>query len=105
MTIREKVARAMMADTDDAPVNQWDSANRVTKDIYLGNTDVAIATFLAAAAEEGWRLVRDEATEEMSKAYRNMARAGDFKGNKHCLFDYEAYRAMLAASPKFELKE
>ena len=67
MTIREKVAQAMMADTDDAPLNQWNNANSVTKEIYRGNAVIAITIFLAAAAEEGWQMRKDTSAQPASE--------------------------------------
>ncbi len=55
--------------------------------------DAAIAAFLGAAKAEGWQLVPRKLTEKMdnSGAVKFTVRA--------------AYRAMLAAAPKFEVGE
>ena len=74
MTIPTKVARAI----DDA---RFSSS-------FDAQATAAINAFLAAAAEEGWHMRPDEATEEMVKV-----------SGSYCP---ETYRAMLAASPKFE---
>ncbi len=75
MTIREKVALALHhARLEDDDV------------------DIAINTFLQAAAEEGWHMRPDEATLSMQLAIRDMP------PNEPS----QTYRAMLAAAPKFE---
>ena len=106
MTIREKVALAISRgyddflratpaeDLDDISPRQW---------AYRFCTDHAITAFLEAAAERGWHLRPDEATEEMGEAWAKLAldriqkavegemrTVGMVKGAK------ENYRAMLA---------
>lgn len=67
--------------------------------------DTIIEDFLQIAAEQGWRMRRDEVTRQMAEAYGQEARAGPLTGNKQCCFDHKAYRAMLAAAPKFEWRD
>ena len=82
MAIRQKVTRAINA-------ARFSSA-------YDAPANAAITAFLEAAAEEGWRMCRDEATEEMGQQGKNEW----WKPNNGTVQD--VYRAMLAASPKFE---
>lgn len=78
MTIREKVARALM---DEGFVG-------------LGIEDIAIIAFLEAAAEDGWHIWPDEATEEML----NSCPQAQSRGN----VGRDRYRALRAASPEFK---
>ncbi len=77
MTILEKVARAVKSEAFD----RFDTSTLVA---------LVITAFLAAAAEEGWHMQRDEATEEMITAGGNHDHVGD------------GYEAMHNAAPKFE---
>ncbi len=90
MTIREKVALVIAKKTNISCGAAWDF------------TDPIITAFLAAAAEQGWRMRRDTISLTMANAYGNVARKGLYEGNAHCAFDHKAHRAMLAAAPKFE---
>ena len=78
MTIREKVALALRH-------------ARLEED----DVDVAITAFLEAAAEDGWHMRPDEATEEM-------AQQGKLEWWKHEGSVEDVYRAMHAAAPEFE---
>ena len=77
----------------------------------------AINAFLAAAAEEGWRMAKDEATEEMingaaqtrkMQAVNAAMTLAQIHGAKfeatswHDSALADAYRAMHAAAPEFE---
>ncbi len=53
-----------------------------------------ITAFLEAAAEQGWRMVPEEATDEMVDCTTTTTRLHGLAGD---------YRAMLAAAPKFRL--
>ena len=65
-SIREAVARAMWADTDDCPERGWDGLNEVTKTIYRSNARVAIEKIRAISAEQGWHMRPDEPKGEMA---------------------------------------
>ena len=96
MTIQEKVARAIAwRDLTDKGRKEcaWpdDYAESEVKE-YCGIAATAIGVFLEAAAERGWRMAKDEATEEMVKAAEP---APDY-------WVENCYRAMLAAAPEFE---
>ncbi len=78
MTIREKVAQEVDAETFD----RFDTSTLV---------DLVISAFLKAAAEEGWHIRPDEANSTMQKA-----------GKPYPHWPFQGYRAMLAAAPKFE---
>ena len=116
MTIREKVAQAIYrADCKKAGIDpNWNPRGlpRTTVSAAYASADIVINAFLAAAAEQGWRMCRDEATEEMGEAWARLAldriqravegemqTVGMVKGAK------ENYRAMLAAAPEFEWKK
>ena len=88
MTIREKVARALRharLEDDDA--------------------DVAIGAFIAAAAEQGWHMRPDEATETMRLAGRQ--NSGDERGRTSGPEDSMqlAWRGMGQAAPTFEWEQ
>ena len=101
MTIRERVARAICkADTaapePDAPIY---IAMRAAK-AWEGRKDMAtaaITAFLEAAAEEGWHMRPDEATEAMK-----IGITAAWLEEKPPTY---MYRAMLAAAPPFEWDE
>ena len=80
ITIREKVTRAVNSKAFD----RFDTSTLVT---------LVITAFLEAAAEQGWHMRPDEATEEMAVAGCRHENMGDMAGR---------YGAMLAASPEFE---
>lgn len=90
MTIREKVARAI--DPEAWRFWDWGEMERQRCDETLAITDDVITAFLEAAAERGWHMRPDEATEEMVKRGSVL----------HPDFNRARYRAMLAAAPKFE---
>ncbi len=83
MSIREAVARAMKEADRREPY-----ANSLRRS-HL-RTTTAINTFLEAAAEQGWHMRPDEATEVMDTT------GYGFIGGKRC------YREMLAVATKFE---
>lgn len=96
MNIREKVARAIYE-------IWWHKIEGFAGELYYGSNAnlwqnwspaaaAAINAFLAAAAEEGWHMRPDEATEEMIVAGGNHDHVGD------------GYEAMHNAAPKFEWK-
>ena len=100
MSVLEKVARAI-------DPSAWDITKRfVVGDPKLvmrslqfgayGRADDAITTFLEAAAEQGWHMRPDEATEEMARAARHTPIGVDCLG---------PYHAMLAAAPEFKWKD
>ncbi len=93
MTIREKVARAIgEARTPTGRELRGDDLAHLVA--YHGpEATAAITAFLEAAAEEGWRMCRDEATEEMVVAGCRHENMGDMAGR---------YHAMLAAADEFE---
>ena len=85
MTIREKVAKAVY------PAN-------------FSLAQVAITAFLEAAAEEGWHMRPDKATEEMVGVVVDSCRAENieiFREDEDALPDV-VWNAMLVAAPKFE---
>ena len=107
MIIQEKVARAIQTQTPQIH----------TRLEYEHMTTAAITAFLEAAAEDGWHMQRDEATEEMVKQAAKtpgmkavdgaitIASVHGFKlqpSNWHNSPIADAFRAMLAAAPKFE---
>lgn len=104
MNIREKVAQAI----DDETFDRFDTFTVINQ---------VVTAFLAAAAEEGWHMRRDEATENMvlqaaktpgMKAVDGAITIASVHGFKlqptswHDSPIADAYRAMLAAAPKFE---
>ncbi len=102
MTICEKVAEAMWADTNDNCGGNWVAVETITQETYRSNACVAIATFLTAAAEEGWHMRPDEATETMCKA--GIENAGDERGRTGGPDDAFKliWRAMLDTTDDFE---
>ena len=82
MNILEKVAWAIC---DHSPAE-------LTGDLakYDSAATAAITAFLEAAAEQGWHIQPDEATEEMVKAVK----LGGWQS--------QDYHTMQAAAPKFE---
>ena len=106
MSIREKVARAINRTTT--------SHQPLAHDGRLSDKQAAaaIAAFLEAAAEQGWHMRPDEATEEMGEEWAKLAleriqRAveGDMQTVGMVKGAMENYRVMSAAAPKFELGE
>lgn len=85
-SIREAVARALHQKGVDNPT--WED--------WLPSADDAITAFLEAAAEQGWHMRPDEATEGMGR--RGMSVAPMLYYNEVG----PVYRAMLAAAPPFE---
>jgi len=71
----------------------------------LGRRKEALATinaFLAAAAEQGWHMVKDEATKKMVSTGKKVPfLEPDFSNS----YPDKIYRAMLTAAPEFKWKE
>jgi hypothetical protein len=86
MTILERVTQALKATVGDSPE---------PGQLYNHLAVTAINALLEAAAEEGWRMVPEETTEEMIK-----------RGSEKEIINYYGanivYDAMLTAAPKFE---
>ncbi len=116
MTIRDEVARALYDNAGEALSRGVDSTEHWLN--YTDLADTAINAFLAAAAEEGWRMAKDEATEEMvlravktpgMKAVDGAITIASVHGFKLQPASWrnspiaEAFRAMLAAAPEFEI--
>ena len=91
---REKVARARWAHVNDAPEDHWDSVGHVTKDTFLWSVTDTINTFLKAAAEQGWHMRPDKATEAMK-----IASTAAWLEEKPPTY---MYCTMLAAAPEYE---
>ena len=84
MTIRAKVAVAIM----EADHGRKGKA--------------AIKAFLEAAAEAGWHMCRDEATEEMAHKANKFNYHSEYTRGQDLALRIK-YRAMLAAADKFEV--
>ena len=99
MTMREKVARAVVAKQME---------NRDVYGFSLEEAAAAITAFLEAAAEEGWRMCRVKATEEMDEAGLDDPKADycdqcmQAGHTRNSGWPGVIWDAMLAASPKFE---
>ena len=91
MDIREKVARAICEIEGYFP---WGHLGDAQKYGVHKTAIAAITVFLEAAAEDGWHMRPDEATEEM---IRNAFGTDGAQGWRKT-----AYRAMLAVAPEFE---
>lgn len=91
MNIREKVARAI----------QFPDRGRTASIKANAIATVAITTFLEAAAEKGWHLRPDEATEEMVADITECRSGHPSKLDTHDAGSI--YRDMLAAAPEFEV--
>jgi hypothetical protein len=103
MTILLKVARAIAEARAEKYRTKHGNAvpkNEVARQTskYLSEATAAITAFLAAAAEEGWHMRPDEATEEMTEAGWD----ADTRLNTDPM--KAVYHAMLAAAPEFEDK-
>lgn len=110
MNTIEKVARAIHSNPDPIwTVVDWNAMHQEAQALILKQATAAITAFLEATAEKGWRIVPNEATEEMGEAWAKLAldriqkavegemrTVGMVKGAK------ENYRAMLAVAPKFD---
>lgn len=107
MNICEKVARVIYETCrlywkkeDGFESDPWDkpvAGDEPYREMWQAFADVAITTFLKAAAEQGWHMRPDEATEEMVS-----------KGlGPRSVAHYPAwtYRDMLAAAPEFKWKD
>ena len=103
VTIRQTVAATLLAKMRDGAV-EWDKLSRADQEFALGLADAAYASITFMAAEQGWRMVPDEATTDMKHAaflaMDNAACRGNPKARAwDCVV---GHRAMLAAAPKFE---
>lgn len=96
MSIREKVARAMYE--REIVGGNWDDEATGTKMAFRDEVEAAITAFLEVAAEQGWRMRPDEATEEMGNSGAATWDVGSGPWNNLST----SYRAMLAAAPPFE---
>ena len=92
MSIREAVARAIYETWwQEIEGFKGDPYYRLSANLWenwLPAADSTITAFLEAAAEQGWHMRPDDATEEMI--------------NTRIVSEEIAYRAMNAAAPKFE---
>ena len=91
MTIREKVEQAVRIQTPHIH----------SKRQYEYMSTAAITAFLEAAAEQGWRMCRDEATEEMAHKANGFDYTSPFTMRQDSEL-MDKYRLMLAAGDKFE---
>ncbi len=100
MTIREKVARAIHSNPDPIwTVVDWNAMHPDAQALIMRQATAAINAFLTAAAEEGWRIARDEATKKMISAGKKVP---FLEPNFSNSYPDKIYRAMLAAAPEFE---
>ncbi len=102
MSIREKVAREIrLAYCGKGAKGTWEKMTPELQAVWIFMADAAITAFLEA--EQGWRMMPVEATEEMGECGRAAYRDPD--SNIYDIFDamYAAAPPFkLAASPKFE---
>ena len=96
MTIREKVARAI-----DEVYGQGEEPDEIALEIAMPEATAAIDAFLAAAAEEGWCMVKDEATQAMAHTANGFGYDSAYTIREDSLL-IDKYRAMLAAASGFE---
>ena len=95
MTIRERVGQAIEPLSDGKLSAEEFDARRNRK------ADHAITVFLEAAAEEGWRMRPDEATEEMAHKANGFNYTSPYTMRQDSEL-MDKYRLMLAAGDKFE---
>lgn len=95
MSMREKVARAIYDNEGEALGRDADSDEHWLN--YTDLADTAITAFLEAAAEQNWRMVRDEPTEEMIKAAGKVGYHAD-----HSDYMDAIICAANSAAPKFK---
>ncbi len=93
MSIREKVARALWEAEygQDKAMGTWSDIPDHWRDESHEHATAAITAFLEAAAEQGWHMRPDEATEEMAES-----------GPMVPIWAKNAWQAMCEAAPKFE---
>jgi hypothetical protein len=107
MTPREIGAAAIWASDHDGAC-EWDEVSEPEQDLYLRNFDAAVVAYTHLAAEQGWHMRPDEATEEMDCAGLDDPNAGycdrcmQSGHSRNAGWPDIIYRAMLAAAPKFE---
>ena len=90
MSIREKVARAIA-----------NTRGQATRNGDIRAADAAINAFLEVAAEQGWHMRPDEATEDMRlSGARDIGKS--MREENHMVRSQSCYCAMLTAAPKFE---
>ena len=65
MTGRETVAAALIAQMRDGAC-EWAKLSEADQEFGLGLADAAFASIVLVAAERGWHLRPDEATDEMA---------------------------------------
>ena len=106
MSIREKVARAIepswfgesgkvLCNYPDQDKNYQERARK--------QADAAITAFLEAAAEQGWHMRPDVATEQMLfKAHKAQVWSPELGPSIGASQDRAKWQAMNAAAPKFE---
>ncbi len=92
MTIRAKVALAIEPEVRA----HWLSINTTRAMI-----DHTINAFLAVAAESGWHMRPDEATEEMVHTANDFGYTSAYTMRQDSQL-IDQYRAMLAAAPEFK---
>ncbi len=99
MTSRETGAAAIWAAEHDIPC-EWSTVPQADQEMYLRMFDGAVRAYTLLAAEQGCRMVPEEATEEM-------IRMGNMAGWKLNVRTVSAtvYRFMSQAAPKFEVGE
>ncbi len=74
--------------------------------LYNFLAGVTIELFLQVAAEQGWHMRPDEATEEMIEAIMGGTEKFESDMLKFCRhWKHKDYHAMLAAAPKFEWRK
>ncbi len=92
MTPRETGAAAIWAAEHDMPC-EWETVPQADQEMYLRMFDAAVAAYTLLAAEQGWKMVPEQATEEMQETF--------------CVANtpMSAWRFFCKAAPKFELGE
>lgn len=101
MTIREKVARAILLRRSQSDYRHTDVKGNWLIDHDKEIATTAITAFLEAAAEQGWHMRPDEATEAMAHAGNGFKYTSDYTREEDAALRIK-YRAMLAVSPEFE---
>ena len=101
MTPRETGAAAIWASYNDMPC-EWNALKPAHQEPWLCAFDAAVAAYTLLAAERGWTMRPDEATEEMILAgmYDNTVSRGITIARPEVI---EVHRVMCAVAPKFAL--
>ncbi len=103
MTPRETGAAAIWAGEHDMPC-EWSTVPQPDQEMYLRMFDAAVSAFTLLAAEQGWRMVPEQATEGMAlEGARDIGKTMRFEN--HIERAKSCHRAMLAKAPKFEVGE